>query len=112
METTSSDGRNTASLLAFSIACFIFTYLIQRLQGVLPLNPQGSDRRKHRRISPSNTAVSFATNTIWQAYGGNNAQLFRPDGGAHRAELCRQPPASRCAIALVRGFARQQALIP
>src|SRR5262245_38510069 len=30
----------TASLLAFSIACFVFVYVIQRLQGVLPLNPQ------------------------------------------------------------------------
>src|SRR5579863_3358765 len=52
----------TASLLSFSIFGFLLTYGFQRLQGVLPLNPQGFGRAQ---VSPDlafNTAVSFVTN--------------------------------------------------
>ncbi len=56
----------TSSMLVFSVAGLIFTYLIQRVQHVLPLNPQ------HLPGVPAdlafNTAVSFTTNTNWQAY--------------------------------------------
>ncbi|GGB98209.1 potassium-transporting ATPase subunit KdpA [Pseudoduganella buxea] len=56
------------ALLAFNLAGTLFVYGVQRLQGVLPLNPQalpgvGPD-------SSFNTAVSFATNTNWQGYAG------------------------------------------
>lgn len=57
-----------AALLAFNLVGFILVYAIVRLQGVLPLNPQGFDG-----VSPHlafNTAVSFVTNTNWQSYGG------------------------------------------
>jgi K+-transporting ATPase ATPase A chain len=56
------------ALLAFNLAGFLLLYALLRLQGVLPLNPQGFPG-----LSPHlafNTAVSFVTNTNWQAYGG------------------------------------------
>lgn len=58
----------TGALLAFNLAGFLLLYAILRLQGVLPLNPQGFGG-----VSPHlafNTAVSFVTNTNWQSYGG------------------------------------------
>ncbi|MGO4738479.1 potassium-transporting ATPase subunit KdpA [Bosea sp. 2KB_26] len=56
------------ALIAFSAAGFALLYAMLRLQGILPLNPQGFDG-----LSPHlafNTAVSFVTNTNWQSYGG------------------------------------------
>ncbi|MGQ2991174.1 MAG: potassium-transporting ATPase subunit KdpA [Brevundimonas sp.] len=56
------------ALLAFNAAGFLLLFAILRLQGVLPLNPQGFGG-----LSPHlafNTAVSFVTNTNWQSYGG------------------------------------------
>src|SRR5690606_3152819 len=55
-------------LLAFNLAGFVFLYGLLRLQGALPMNPQG-----FAGVSPHlafNTAVSFVTNTNWQSYGG------------------------------------------
>jgi len=56
------------AFLAFSVIGFVLLYGLLRLQGLLPLNPQGFDG-----VSPHlafNTAVSFVTNTNWQSYGG------------------------------------------
>lgn len=56
------------ALLAFNLAGFLLLYAMLRLQGVLPMNPQGFDG-----VSPHlafNTAVSFVTNTNWQSYSG------------------------------------------
>jgi K+-transporting ATPase ATPase A chain len=58
------------SLLAFSLVSLLFTYLILRLQGHLPLNPDHLSA-----VSPGlsfNTAVSFLTNTNWQSYAGES----------------------------------------
>ncbi|TBW41365.1 potassium-transporting ATPase subunit KdpA [Siculibacillus lacustris] len=58
----------TLAMLVFNAAGFLLLYAILRIQGVLPLNPQGFDG-----VDPAlafNTAVSFVTNTNWQAYGG------------------------------------------
>ncbi len=56
----------TLAMLVFSLASLVLTYLVQRLQGWLPLNPQ------HLPGVPAdlafNTAVSFTTNTNWQSY--------------------------------------------
>ncbi len=68
-----------ASALAFNALGFVLLYLLLRLQGAAPLNPQGM-----RGLSPDlafNTAVSFITNTNWQAYSGEAslsyfAQMF------------------------------------
>lgn len=56
------------ALLAFNAAGFFALYGILRLQGLLPLNPQGFDGLNAHMAF--NTAVSFVTNTNWQAYGG------------------------------------------
>jgi potassium-transporting ATPase potassium-binding subunit len=105
-----------ASVLAFSFASFIFVYLIQRLQGVLPLNPQGfSTAHAPNGATPMtpdlafNTANSFLTNTNWQAYSGESTVSYF----VQMAALAVQNFASAAvgiavAIALVRGFARQQ----
>jgi K+-transporting ATPase ATPase A chain len=65
--------RYTASLLGFSLVSFLFVYVIQRLQGWLPLNPLGMSTGNATALKPDlafNTAVSFMTNTNWQSYAG------------------------------------------
>src|ERR1700681_1261140 len=65
-----------ASLLSFSIVSFLFVYAFQRLQGLLPLNPQGFGVSQ---VSPDlsfNTAMSFMTNTNWQAYSGESTMSY------------------------------------
>src|SRR5215472_15057569 len=54
------------AMLMFSIAGFVTLYLLQRLQDMLPFNPQGQ-----AGVAPDlafNTSVSFVTNTNWQSY--------------------------------------------
>ena len=58
------------SVLVFSLCAFLFVYVIQRLQFWLPFNPQGFDGSRVPPDVSFNTAVSFMTNTNWQAYGG------------------------------------------
>src|SRR5437773_1703484 len=56
------------SLLAFSLLSGLLLYAIQRLQGVLPFNPQ---KLGAGSVSPDlafNTSMSFVTNTNWQSY--------------------------------------------
>ena len=58
----------TLAMLLFNALGLLVVYALQRLQGVLPLNPQGLSA-----VTPDssfNTATSFATNTNWQGYGG------------------------------------------
>src|ERR1043165_4677831 len=63
-----------AAMLLFSLVSMLLLYLIQRLQGVLPLNPQGlpgvdsSAGSTGFVASAFNTAASFTTNTNWQSY--------------------------------------------
>lgn len=62
------------AMLVFNILGIIAVYMLQRLQGFLPLNPQGFGA-----VSPDsawNTAVSFASNTNWQGYGGETAMSY------------------------------------
>jgi len=56
------------AMLTFNVFGLFFVYALQRLQGVLPLNPQGLGAVS--ADSSWNTAVSFASNTNWQGYGG------------------------------------------
>ena len=96
-------------MLAFSIFCFVFVYALQRLQGFLPFNPQGFGGKL---ISPDlayNTAVSFLTNTNWQAYTPETTVSYL----VQMAALTVQNFASAAvgiaaAIAIIRGFARHQ----
>ena len=62
------------ALLAFNAAGFLFLYLLLRWQHVLPFNPQGFGP-----VGPDtafNIAVSFATNTNWQNYGGETTLSY------------------------------------
>ena len=71
------------SILAFSLVSFLFVYFIQRLQGFLPFNPMGfSTGHATSNATPMTpdlafgTAVSFMTNTNWQAYGGETTLSY------------------------------------
>ncbi len=105
-----------AALLAFSFASFVFVYVIQRLQGWLPFNPMhfGTAHAPAGAtpVTPDlafNTAVSFVTNTNWQAYGGESTLSYF----VQMAALTVQNFASAAvgisvAIALIRGLARAE----
>src|SRR5947209_6528832 len=58
------------ALLSFSIFSFLFTYVLQRAQGHLPLNPQNFGTPVMTPDLAFNTANSFLTNTNWQSYSG------------------------------------------
>ncbi|HXP90594.1 MAG TPA: potassium-transporting ATPase subunit KdpA [Fibrobacteria bacterium] len=63
-----------ASVVLFNLAGIVLTYLVLVFQGHLPLNPQGfSGLPWHLAFD---TAVSFATNTNWQNYGGENTMSY------------------------------------
>lgn len=62
------------AMLTFNILGLLFVYALQRLQGILPLNPQGLGAVTSD--SSWNTAVSFATNTNWQGYGGEATMSY------------------------------------
>jgi K+-transporting ATPase ATPase A chain len=69
------DWKNYAiALLIFSATCFLVVYLIQRLQGLLPLNPQ--NYKATRPDLSFNTAVSYITNTNWQNYSGETTLSY------------------------------------
>jgi len=58
------------AVLAFNLVGLLFVYGLQRLQGWLPMNPE-----HFGAVAPDlafNTAISFVTNTNWQAYGGES----------------------------------------
>ena len=62
------------AMLLFNLTGVLMVYALQRLQGLLPLNPQSLGP-----VSPDsafNTAVSFVTNTNWQAYGGETTMSY------------------------------------
>jgi potassium-transporting ATPase potassium-binding subunit len=105
------------ALLAFSVAKLLFTYLIQRFQGFLPLNPQGfSTAHAAAGATPMtpdlafNTAVSFITNTNWQAYSGESTMSYFVQMAALTVSNFTSAAAGiAVAIAVVRGFARREA---
>ncbi|HVY62143.1 MAG TPA: potassium-transporting ATPase subunit KdpA, partial [Planctomycetota bacterium] len=74
-ETREQSWREYAgALLAFSLVGALLTYAAQRLQGHLPLNPQGLGAVEP--TSAFNTAVSFTTNTNWQGYAGESTMSY------------------------------------
>jgi K+-transporting ATPase ATPase A chain len=97
------------SMLAFSFFAFVFTYLIMRLQGVLPLNPQGFGANLVNPDQAFNTAVSFMTNTNWQWYTGENTLSYLVQMMALAVQNFVSAAAGiAVAIALIRGFARHE----
>src|SRR6202453_2788542 len=99
----------TASLLAFSVFGFLLAYVLQRAQAYLPFNPQNFGTPN---VSPDlafNTAVSFLTNTNWQSYSGEATLSYFVQMAALAVQNFASAAAGMAAaIALVRGFARQQ----
>ena len=96
-------------ILSFSVFAFLFVYVIQRLQGFLPFNPQGFGAKLVTPDLAYNTAISFVTNTNWQAYSGESTLSYF----VQMAALTVQNFASAAvgiaaAVALIRGFARHQ----
>ncbi|MBT9245866.1 potassium-transporting ATPase subunit KdpA [Gemmobacter fulvus] len=91
------------AVLAFNLAGFVLLYTLLRLQGALPLNPDGIGG-----MAPDlafNTAVSFVTNTNWQAYSGE-AQLsyLSQMAGLTVQNFVSAGTGMAVALAVVRGF--------
>ena len=66
--------RYTLSVIVFSFASMLFTYLILRTQAYLPLNPQNLPNLSEHLAF--NTAASFTTNTNWQSYSGESTLSY------------------------------------
>ena len=100
--------RYTLGVLLVNFVGFVVVYLLQRLQGVLPLNPQGM-----AAVSPDssfNTAISFATNTNWQGYGGESTMSYLTQMlGLAVQNFLSAATGMAVVVALIRGFARRQA---
>ncbi|HXH40113.1 MAG TPA: potassium-transporting ATPase subunit KdpA [Thermoanaerobaculia bacterium] len=98
----------TIAMLVFSAVGLLLTYLIQRVQQVLPLNPD-----KMGPVAPDlawNTAVSFTTNTNWQAYSGESTMShFTQMVGLTFHNFTSAAVGIALAIALIRGIARSSA---
>ncbi|MGA2592631.1 MAG: potassium-transporting ATPase subunit KdpA [Bryobacteraceae bacterium] len=96
------------SLLAFSLAGILLTYLIQRIQGMLPFNPQGFGGKLITPDLAFNTAVSFGTNTNWQAYTPETTvSYFTQMVGLAVHNFTSAAAGIATAVAVVRGFARR-----
>jgi K+-transporting ATPase ATPase A chain len=99
----------TASLLSFSVFGFLLTYLMQRAQGFLPLNPQHFGASNVPPDLAFNTAASFVTNTNWQAYSGESTMSYLVQMAALAVQNFASAAAGiAIAVALIRGFARQE----
>jgi potassium-transporting ATPase potassium-binding subunit len=96
------------SLLLFSLVGMVVLYALQRLQGILPLNPQGFGA-----VSPDlafNTAASFTTNTNWQAYSGESTMSYLTQmAGLAFHNFVSAAAGLALAIAVIRGFVRRNA---
>jgi K+-transporting ATPase ATPase A chain len=94
------------SMLVFNLLGLLAVYALQRLQGVLPLNPQAMGS-----VSPDssfNTAVSFASNTNWQGYGGESTMSYLTQMVALTVQnFVSAASGMATLIALIRGFARR-----
>jgi potassium-transporting ATPase potassium-binding subunit len=95
----------TMSMLAFSLVGFLSLYALQRLQNVLPLNPQGFDG-----VAPDlafNTSLSFITNTNWQNYSGETTMSHLTQMlGLTVHNFLSAATGLAMAFALTRGFSR------
>ncbi|RTL39239.1 MAG: potassium-transporting ATPase subunit KdpA [Candidatus Melainabacteria bacterium] len=104
-------------MLAFSIVTLLFSYAILRLQGVLPFNPMSFSTAQAPAFATAmtpdlafNTAVSFTTNTNWQAYSGENTMSYLSQMLALALHNWVSAAAGiAVAVAMIRGFSRQSA---
>jgi K+-transporting ATPase ATPase A chain len=95
----------TVAVLLFSVVGIVFLYLLQRLQGSLPLNPLGMTA-----VAPDlalNTATSFVTNTNWQNYGGESTMSYLTQMlGLTVQNFVSAAAGMAILIAFIRGFTR------
>ncbi len=97
----------TMAMLAFSIVGFLSLYALQRLQNLLPLNPQGFDGVPADLAF--NTSLSFITNTNWQNYSGETTMSHLTQMlGLTVHNFVSAATGLAMAFALVRGFARAE----
>jgi K+-transporting ATPase ATPase A chain len=96
------------AMLTFSLFGFLMLYALQRLQGVLPFNPQALSE-----ISPDsalNTSISFVTNTNWQSYVPESTMsYFTQMAGLTVHNFVSAATGIALALALIRGFVRRSA---
>jgi K+-transporting ATPase ATPase A chain len=95
------------SMVIFGVACMLSLYALLRLQAYLPLNPQG-----FAGVPPDlafNIAVSFVTNTNWQAYAGETTlSHFSQMVGLTTNNFLDSAAATAMAVALTRALARRE----
>src|SRR5215472_16964245 len=97
-----------SSMLLFSGVSMLVLYLIQRVQGMLPLNPQHLAGVTPQHLA-FNTAASFTTNTNWQAYSGETTMsYFTQMAGLAFHNFASAATGIVLAIAFIRGIARRQ----
>jgi potassium-transporting ATPase potassium-binding subunit len=93
------------TMLVFTVAGELLVYALQRLQGILPLNPQGFGP-----VPPDlamNTAVSFSSNTNWQNYGGETTLSYLTQmAGLTMKNFVSAAVGLAIMVALLRGLAR------
>ena len=96
------------AVLVFSAAGVFLLYLLQRAQGMLPLNTQ-----KFGAVSPDlsfNTAISFVSNTDWQNYGGESTMSYLTQmAGLSFQNFLSASAGMAVLVALIRGFKRHSA---
>ncbi|AFQ44871.1 K+-transporting ATPase, KdpA [Desulfosporosinus meridiei DSM 13257] len=96
------------SLLVFSFVGLFTLFILQLGQGYLPLNPQGFGGLKWDLAW--NTAVSFTTNTNWQAYGGESTMSYLSQmAGLTVHNFVSAAAGIAVVVALIRGLSRHQA---
>ncbi len=100
--------RYAAAMLVFNVLGLLVVYLLQRTQQSLPLNPQAFPA-----VAPDsamNTAISFATNTNWQGYGGESTMSYLTQMlGLAVQNFLSAATGIAVLIALIRGFVRKTA---
>jgi potassium-transporting ATPase potassium-binding subunit len=98
----------TSTMLLFNFAGLVFLYALQRLQHLLPLNPQAFGP-----VAPEtafNTAVSFTSNTNWQSYAGESTMSYLVQmAGLTVQNFLSAATGIALALVLIRGFALHSA---
>jgi K+-transporting ATPase ATPase A chain len=100
----------SVALLAFSLLGVLVVYVLQRLQGALPLNPAGMGA-----VSPDsafNTAISFVSNTNWQGYSGESTMSYLTQMLALAVQNFFSAATGIAVVfALIRGFAARSSAV-
>lgn len=95
------------AMLVFSLTTMLGLYLLQRLQGYLPLNPQGMHGPPPELAF--NTAASFTTNTNWQSYAGETTMSYLTQmAGLAYQNFVSAAAGMAIAIVFIRGIARRE----